>query len=47
MLIRADGVYSAHQKSGDSLSFSYYMYLPLQHHVLSNKKKTPMHFQTL
>ena len=26
--------YSAHQKSGDNLSFSYY--LPLHHHVLSN-----------
>ena len=36
-------LYSAHQKSGDNLSFSYY--LPLQHHVLSILI-TPMHVQT-
>jgi len=28
-------IYSAHQKSGDNLSFSYF--LPLQHHVLSTR----------
>jgi len=36
--------YSAHQKSGDNLSISYY--LPLQHHVLSNLI-TFVHVQTI
>ena len=35
-------IYSAHQKSGDSLSFSYY--LPLQHNVVSNLKKNSYAF---
>jgi len=37
-------IYSAHQKSGDNLSFSHYF--QLQHHVLSNLI-TPMHVQTI
>ena len=37
-------IYSAHQKYGDSLKFSYY--LPLHHHVLWNLK-TPMYAKTI
>jgi len=43
-LLHVCPLYSAHQKSGDKLSVSYY--LPLQHHVLSNYI-TPMHVQTI
>jgi len=40
---KLNNIYSAHQKSGDNLSISYY--LSLQHHVLSNLI-TFVHVQT-